>query len=124
MKKQNIGLIGLAVMGQNLALNMESKGYPVIVFNRTSSKTENFVDNGAKGKNITATYTLKDLVESLEKPRIIMLMVKAGSPVDDNIQQLVPLLEKGDLIIDGGNSFFKDTIRRSEELEGKGGKAL
>ena len=120
MKKQNIGLIGLAVMGQNLALNMESKGYPVVVFNRTGSKTENFVNTGAKGKNITATYTLKDLVESLEKPRIIMLMVKAGRPVDDNIQQLVPLLEKGDLIIDGGNSFFKDTIRRSEELEGKG----
>jgi 6-phosphogluconate dehydrogenase len=120
MKKQNIGLIGLAVMGQNLALNMESKGYPAVVFNRTGSKTESFINAGAKGKNITAVYSLKDLVESLEKPRIIMLMVKAGGPVDDNIQQLVPLLEKGDLIIDGGNSFFKDTIRRSEELEGKG----
>lgn len=107
-------------MGKNLALNIESKGYPVVVFNRTGSRTQDFVNTGAKGKNITAAYSYKDLVSSLEKPRIIILMIKAGVPVDDTIRQLVPLLEKGDLIIDGGNSFFKDTIRRSGELEEMG----
>ncbi|MFA5015181.1 MAG: NADP-dependent phosphogluconate dehydrogenase [Actinomycetota bacterium] len=120
MKKRNIGLVGLAVMGKNLALNIESKGYPVVVFNRTGSKTGDFINAGAKGKNITAAYSYKDLASSLEKPRIIILMIKAGRPVDDAIRQLVPLMEKGDLIIDGGNSFFKDTIRRSGELEGRG----
>ncbi len=120
MKKRNIGLVGLAVMGKNLALNMEGKGYPVVVFNRTGFKTRDFINTGAKGKNITAVYSFKDLASSLERPRAIILMIKAGRPVDDTIRQLVPLLEKGDLIIDGGNSFFKDTIRRSEELEGRG----
>ena len=120
MKKRNIGLVGLAVMGQNLALNIESKGYPVVVFNRTGSKTEDLVNTRAKGKDITAVYSFKDLVGALRKPRIIILMVKAGKPVDDTIRQLVPWLKNGDLIIDGGNSFFKDTIRRSEELEEKG----
>ncbi len=120
MKKRNIGLVGLAVMGQNLALNIENKGYPVVVFNRTGSRTQDFVYTNAKGKNITAVYSVKDLISSLKKPRIIILMVKAGRPVDDTICQLVPWLEKGDLIIDGGNSFFKDTIRRGEELEGRG----
>jgi 6-phosphogluconate dehydrogenase len=99
---------------------MESKGYMVAVFNRTGSKTKNFMDTIVKGKNITTAYTLKDLVNSLERPRIIILMVKAREPVDDNIGQLAQLLEKGDLIIDGGNSFFKDTIKMSEELEKKG----
>lgn len=120
MAKQNIGLIGLAVMGQNLVLNMESKGYSVAVYNRTSERTKEFMDGKAKDKNIEATHSLKELVDSLEFPRKIMLMVKAGSPVDDNIEELVPLLDKGDLIIDGGNSFYKDTIRREKYLLEKG----
>ena len=120
MTKQNIGLIGLAVMGQNLVLNMESKGYSVAVYNRTKERTEEFMSGKAKGKNISATYSFKELVDSLEKPRKIMLMVKAGDPVDDNIESLIPLLEAGDLIIDGGNSFYKDTIRRESQLSKKG----
>lgn len=120
MAKQNIGLIGLAVMGQNLVLNIESKGYSVAVYNRTARRTERFIKNKAKGKNIQATYSLKELVDSLESPRKIMLMVKAGSPVDENIEAIVPLLYKGDLIIDGGNSFYKDTIRREKYLSQKG----
>jgi len=120
MAKQNIGLIGLAVMGQNLVLNMESKGYSIAVFNRTASRTRDFISTKAKGKNIKDTYSLEELVDSLEKPRKIMLMVKAGSPVDQNIEALVPLLEPGDLIIDGGNSFYKDTIRREKYLSEKG----
>lgn len=120
MTKQNIGLIGLAVMGQNLALNIESKGYSVAVYNRTAERTKEFTSGKAKSKNIIGTYSIKELVDSLEKPRKIMLMVKAGKPVDDNIQSLIPLLDKGDLIIDGGNSFFKDTIRRNKDLSDKG----
>ncbi len=120
MSKKNIGLIGLAVMGENLALNIESRGYSVAVYNRTAQKTKNFIESKAKNKNILGTYSFREFVDSLEKPRKIILMVKAGKPVDDNIDSLVPLLDKGDLIIDGGNSFFKDTIRRSEELESKG----
>ncbi len=119
MAKQDIGLIGLAVMGQNLVLNIESKGYSVGVYNRTESRTKDFVDTKAKGKNIVGTYSLKELAGSLKKPRKIMLMVKAGSPVDDNIEDLIPLLEPGDLIIDGGNSFYKDTIRREKYLSEK-----
>jgi len=120
MSKQNIGLIGLAVMGQNLALNMESKGYSVAVYNRTAERTKEFLAGKAKGKNILGTFSFKELVDSLEKPRKIMLMVKAGKPVDDNIESLLPLLDKGDLIIDGGNSYFKDTIRRNKVLKDKG----
>ncbi|NQT67639.1 MAG: NADP-dependent phosphogluconate dehydrogenase [Actinobacteria bacterium] len=120
MTKQNISLIGLAVMGQNLVLNMESKGYSLAVFNRTASRTKDFISTKAKGKNIIGTYSLKELVDLLEKPRKIMLMVKAGKPVDDNIEKLIPLLEKEDLIIDGGNSYFKDTIRRNKYLYEKG----
>lgn len=120
MTKQNIGLIGLAVMGQNLVLNIESNGYSVAAYNRTEERTKEFMEKKAKGKNIIGTYSFKELVDSLERPRKIMLMVKAGKPVDDNIQSLVPLLEPGDLIIDGGNSFFKDTIRRNKELSQKG----
>jgi len=120
MAKQNIGLIGLAVMGENLALNIESKGYTLTVFNRTSSKTRDFINSAARGKNIIATYSLKEFVANLESPRIIILMVKAGSPVDEYIEKLTPLLSKGDLIIDGGNSYFKDTIIRNEKLSGKG----
>jgi len=119
MTKQDIGLIGLAVMGQNLVLNMESKGYSVAVFNRTASRTKDFIETKAKGKNIVGTYSLKELAGSLKKPRKIMLMVKAGKPVDDNIEALLPFLEPGDLIIDGGNSFYKDTIRREKYLSEK-----
>ena len=120
MTKQNIGLIGLAVMGQNLVLNMESKGYSVSVYNRTAERTKEFIQGKSKGKNIIGTYSFKELIDSLKKPRKIMLMVKAGKPVDDNIEELIPLLEPGDLIIDGGNSFYKDTIRREKNLSEKG----
>jgi 6-phosphogluconate dehydrogenase len=122
MKKQNIGLIGLGVMGQNLALNMESKGYRVAVFNRTIAKTETekFAGGPAKGKNILPTYSEEEFINSLESPRKIILSVKQGKPVDDYIDKLVPLLDKGDLIIDAGNSYFKDTIRRNKELNDLG----
>ncbi len=120
MYKQNIGLIGLAVMGQNLVLNMESNGYSVAVYNRTAERTKEFIAGKTKDKNIEATYSYEELVGSLEQPRKIMLMVKAGQPVDDNIKKLAPLLDKGDLIIDGGNSFYKDTIRREKNLSEKG----
>jgi 6-phosphogluconate dehydrogenase len=116
----DIGLIGLGVMGENLALNMESKGFSVAVFNRTTEITEKFAAGRAKGKNIQPTTTLEELVGALKKPRIAMMMVKAGPPVDSVISQLTPLLEKGDIIIDGGNSLFTDTQRRGKELEGKG----
>ncbi|MCK4326452.1 NADP-dependent phosphogluconate dehydrogenase, partial [bacterium] len=116
MQKQKIGLIGLAVMGENLTLNIESKGFPIAIFNRTSSKTENFAKGKASGKKILPTYSIEEFVGSLERPRRIMLMVKAGEAVDAFIEKLMPHLEKGDLIIDGGNSFFGDTIRRNKEL--------
>jgi len=120
MKKQNVGLIGLGVMGQNLILNMEDKGYSVAVYNRTREKTEDFANNGAKGKNILPTYSLEEFVNSLETPRKIILLVKQGKPVDDFIVKLIPLLDRGDLIIDGGNSYFKDTVRRNRELNDLG----
>lgn len=120
MKKADIGLIGLAVMGENLVMNMESKGFTVAVYNRTTSKVTDFVEGRAKGKNIVGAYTLEELVEKLEKPRKVMLMVKAGQPVDDFIDKLLPLLEDGDVIIDGGNSHFPDTIRRTAYVESKG----
>jgi len=117
---QDIGLIGLAVMGQNLVLNMEDHGYSVAVFNRTEERTREFMEGEAKGKNILAGYTIEEFMGLLSKPRKIMLMVKAGDPVDDFIGQVLPHLEEGDLVIDGGNSFFKDTIRRNEMLAEKG----
>ncbi len=120
MKQQDIGLIGLAVMGQNLVLNMERNGFGVAVYNRTGAKTTAFMEGPAAGKNITATYTIEDLVAALKKPRIVMIMVKAGPAVDAIISQLRPHLESGDLIIDGGNSFFPDTERRSQELAADG----
>jgi len=116
----DIGLIGLGVMGENLALNMESKGFSVAVFNRTTEVTEKFAADRAKGKNIQPTRTIEEFVGALKKPRIAMMMVKAGPPVDAVINELIPLLEKGDIIIDGGNSLFTDTQRREKELEGKG----
>jgi len=120
MKKQNIGLIGLGVMGQNLILNMEDKGFSVAVYNRTGEKTEDFANGAAKGKNILPTYSLEEFVNSLESPRKIILLVKQGKPVDDFIEKLIPLLDKGDLIIDAGNSYFKDTVRRNKELNDLG----
>ncbi len=120
MQKYDIGLIGLAVMGQNLVLNMESKGYSVAAYNRTGKRTEEFIEGKARDKNIKGCYSLKELVDLLSQPRKVMLMVKAGSPVDDNIEDLIPLLEPGDLIIDGGNSLYTDTIRREKYLKDKG----
>ncbi|PYK49324.1 MAG: phosphogluconate dehydrogenase (NADP(+)-dependent, decarboxylating) [Verrucomicrobia bacterium] len=116
----DIGLIGLGVMGENLVLNMESKGFSVAVFNRTTEVTEKFAAGRAQGKNIQPTRSMEEFVAALKKPRIAMMMVKAGSPVDAVIGQLVPLLEKGDVVIDGGNSLFTDTQRRAKELEGEG----
>ncbi len=120
MKKANIGLVGLAVMGENLVMNMESKGFTVAVYNRTTDKVKNFVEGRAKGKNIIGAYSLEELAASLEKPRKIMMMVKAGQAVDDLIETLLPHLEEGDILIDGGNSHFPDTIRRTAYVESKG----
>lgn len=120
MNKSDIGLVGLAVMGENLVMNMESKGFTVSVFNRSLEKVTSFVEGRAKGKNIVGTYSIKELVDSLKKPHKIMLMVKAGQPVDDYIEMIIPYLEKGDIIIDGGNSHFPDTSRRTEYVESKG----
>ncbi len=120
MKKADIGLIGLAVMGENLVLNMESKGFTVAVFNRTVSKVDDFVNGRGKGRNFIGAHSLKELVESLERPRKVMMLVKAGSAVDDFIEQLIPLLEPGDVIIDGGNTHFPDTVRRTKYVESKG----
>ena len=120
MNKADIGLIGLAVMGENLVLNMESKGFTVAVFNRTTSKVTDFINGRAKGKNIIGAYSIEELCASLSKPRKVMLMVKAGQPVDDFIEKLLPHLEEGDVIIDGGNSHFPDTARRCKYVESKG----
>jgi 6-phosphogluconate dehydrogenase len=120
MKKADIGLIGLAVMGENLVMNMESKGFTVAVFNRTVDKVTGFVEGRAKGKNIIGTYSLAELCGALKKPRMIMLMVKAGQPVDDFIEALLPHMEEGDIIIDGGNSHFPDTARRVAYVESRG----
>ena len=120
MKKADIGLVGLAVMGENLVMNMESKGFAVAVYNRTSDKVKNFTEGRAAGKNIIGTYSLEELAASLEKPRKIMMMVKAGQAVDDLIESLLPHLEEGDILIDGGNSHFPDTIRRTAYVESKG----
>ncbi|MEK4668329.1 NADP-dependent phosphogluconate dehydrogenase [Niallia sp. FSL R7-0271] len=115
MTKQQFGVIGLAVMGKNLAMNIESRGYTVSVFNRSKEKTEEMLQE-TEGKNIVGTYTMEEFVQSLEVPRKIMLMVKAGPATDATIEQLKPLLDKGDIVIDGGNTFFVDTQRRNKEL--------
>jgi 6-phosphogluconate dehydrogenase len=120
MKQSDIGLIGLAVMGENLVLNMESKGFTVSVYNRTTDKVAKFLEGRAKGKNIRGAYSLEELVSQLAKPRKVMLMVKAGAPVDEFIEKLLPILEPGDILIDGGNSHFPDTTRRTQYVEGKG----
>ena len=119
-KKADIGLIGLAVMGQNLVLNMDDHGFTVAVFNRTTSKVTKFLKNEAAGTKVIGTMSLEELVVSLKRPRKVMLMVKAGDPVDIVIESLLPLLEPGDIIIDGGNSNFEDTNRRTRALEHKG----
>jgi len=120
MAQADIGLIGLAVMGENLILNMESKGFTVACFNRTVSKVDDFINGRAKGKNIIGCHSIEELAANLKKPRKVMLMVKAGQPVDAFIDKLLPHLEDGDIIIDGGNSHFPDTIHRTEYVESKG----
>ncbi|WP_438433482.1 NADP-dependent phosphogluconate dehydrogenase [Gorillibacterium sp. sgz500922] len=117
--KQQIGVVGLAVMGRNLALNIESRGFTVSVYNRSKDKTVELLED-AKGKNLVGTYSIEEFVDSLERPRKILLMVKAGTATDATIDQLVPHLEEGDILIDGGNSFFPDTQRRNRELEARG----
>ncbi len=119
-KLADIGLVGLAVMGENLVLNMESKGFTVAVFNRTVSKVDDFMNARGKGKNFIGCHSLEELSKNLAKPRKVMLMVKAGKPVDDFIELVLPHIEKGDIIIDGGNSHFPDTIRRTKYLAEKG----
>lgn len=118
--KADIGLIGLAVMGENLVMNMESKGFTVAVYNRSTDKVTNFINNRAKGKNIIGAMSVQELINSLNKPRKVMIMVKAGKPVDDFINMIIPYLEAGDIIIDGGNSHFPDTIRRTKYVEENG----
>ncbi|NDE84695.1 MAG: NADP-dependent phosphogluconate dehydrogenase, partial [Verrucomicrobia bacterium] len=116
----DFGLIGLAVMGQNLILNMNDHGYAVVAYNRTVSKVDDFLAKEAKGTQVQGAHSIQELVSKLKRPRRIMLLVKAGQPVDDFIQELAPHLEKGDIIIDGGNSLFDDTNRRVKEAEAKG----
>ncbi|KLT72216.1 6-phosphogluconate dehydrogenase [Neisseria arctica] len=118
--KGDIGVIGLAVMGQNLILNMNDKGFKVVAYNRTTSKTEDFLNGPAKNTQITGAYSLQELVDKLESPRKIMLMVRAGEVVDDFIAQLLPLLDQGDIIIDGGNANYPDSTRRTQYLKEKG----
>ncbi len=116
----DIGLVGLAVMGENLVLNMESHGYTVAVFNRTLARVDAFLADRGKGKNILGCHSVKELVAALKRPRKIMIMVKAGPAVDQVIDEIAPLLEAGDILIDGGNTHYPDTTRRTRELKTKG----
>src|SRR5437763_10546586 len=118
--KADIALIGLAVMGQNLILNMNDHGFTVVAFNRTVAKVDEFLANEAKGTSVIGAHSLEEMIGLLKKPRRVMLMVKAGPPVDEFIEHLLPRLEPGDIIIDGGNSLFEDTIRRTKYVESKG----
>ena len=118
--KADIGLIGLAVMGENLVLNMERNGFTVAVYNRTVEKVDKFMSGRGKGKKFIGAHSIKEFISSLERPRKVMMLVKAGKPVDDFIEMLLPHLEEGDIIIDGGNSHFPDTIRRTKYVESKG----
>ena len=120
MSKADIGLIGLAVMGQNLVLNMDDHGYTVAVYNRTVSRVDEFISGNAKGTQVIGAHSIEELVSVLKRPRRVMLLVKAGQPVDTFIDLLIPHLEQGDIIIDGGNSNYRDTIRRTEYVESKG----
>ncbi|OME87943.1 phosphogluconate dehydrogenase (NADP(+)-dependent, decarboxylating) [Paenibacillus sp. FSL A5-0031] len=119
MKKQQIGVVGLAVMGKNLALNIESKGFSVAVYNRSAEKTNELLAE-AQGKDFVGAFSVEEFVQSLESPRKILIMVKAGQPTDDTINQLVPYLDQGDILIDGGNAYFPDTQRRNKELQALG----
>jgi 6-phosphogluconate dehydrogenase len=116
----DIGLIGLAVMGQNLVLNMNDHGYKVAVFNRTTSKVDDFINDEAKGTQVVGAHSLQEMCGLLKSPRRVMIMVKAGDVVDHTIEQLLPYLEKGDIIIDGGNSLYTDSNRRTKDLAAKG----
>src|SRR6202142_3439366 len=118
--KADIALIGLAIMGQNLILNMNDHGFTVVAYNRTVEKVDQFLANEAKGTQVLGAHSIQEMVALLKKPRRVMMLVKAGKPVDDFIEQLIPHLEAGDIIIDGGNSLFQDTIRRAKYVEGKG----
>src|SRR3954466_4547625 len=118
--KADIALIGLAVMGQNLVLNMNDHGYTVVVYNRTVSKVDDFINKEAKGTKVIGAHSIEEMVAQLKRPRRVMMLVKAGQPVDDFIEQLLPHLEPGDIIIDGGNSLFEDTTRRTKYVESKG----
>jgi len=120
MSQADIGLVGLAVMGENLILNMESRGFTVACFNRTTSKVDGFVNGRAKGKRVVGTRSVAELVAALKRPRKLMMMVKAGKAVDDFIEQVLPLLEPGDVLIDGGNTHYPDTMRRAALVEAKG----
>jgi len=123
MNKQQIGVMGIGVMGKSLAINVESRGFSVSVYNRNRIKTDELLIE-AKEKNILGTYSIEEFVNSLELPRKILIMIKAGKPVDETIEELIPYISKGDILIDGGNSFFMDTIRRSEKLENLGFKFI
>ena len=118
--RADIAVIGLAVMGQNLILNMNDHGFTVVAYNRTTSKVDDFLANEAKGTQVLGAHSLAEMVALLRKPRRVMLMVKAGAPVDEFIEHLLGVLEPGDIIIDGGNSLFQDTIRRAKHVESKG----
>ena len=117
---RHVGVVGLAVMGENLALNIERNGFAPAVYNRTAARTEEFLAQRAKDTSILGTFSIEEFVAALERPRRILLMVKAGSPVDAVIDELAPYLEPGDILIDGGNSLFTDTERRSREVAGRG----
>ena len=116
----DFGLIGLAVMGENLALNVESRGYKMAVYNRSTDKVDNLINGRAADKNFVGCHTLEDLVANLARPRKVMMLVKAGPAVDTIIDNLIPLLDEGDIIIDGGNTHFSDTERRTKYVEEKG----
>ena len=118
--KGDIALIGLAVMGQNLILNMNDKGFTVVAYNRTISKVDDFMNGEAKGTNIIGARSIEEMVKHLKRPRRVMMLVKAGKAVDDFIDQIIPYLEAGDIIIDGGNSLFQDSIRRTDYLNARG----
>src|SRR5262249_20831211 len=116
MAGQSFGIIGLEVMGRNIALNIERNGFPIAVYNRTYAKTEHFINELARGKNAKGARTVQEFVQLLDRPRRILIMVKAGAPVDAVISELKPLLNESDILIDGGNSLFTDTERRHEQL--------
>ena len=120
MAQADIAVVGLAVMGKNLILNMESRGFTVACYNRTLEKVDDFINGQAKDKNIIGCRSVEEMVKALKRPRKVMIMVKAGKPVDAFIEQVLPYLEEGDVIIDGGNSYFQDTIRRTEYVESNG----